>query len=317
MYVAKKILKIDKTMPTFAKYKALSFAAEDEHQGERNPVMAWLKRNLPIITILTIVILFVCFLRLQNLPLLVGGLIMKPYRLPFILIPITIVAIAIGIMYSWLSGDAGKDVDNDAATHEEIIENLYKTVEKDPMTVVKTLFDGDFILKHQIEHHEWVAILNKAVEQAPISVGSYLVEKEKGIPLEDLLPMLGKILEKNPNWYDGLVTRGRILGYRPEPIRNLPAAESDLRKAISIKPTSRLHLTLGTVLWFQERNDEAIAEMTKAIELDSKSTDAYAGLGNVYVSSGEKEKALAAYKQAVDIDPNHRAKFMIRKFENR
>ncbi len=32
---------------------------------------------------------------------------MKPYRLPFILIPITIVAIAIGIMYSWLSGDAG------------------------------------------------------------------------------------------------------------------------------------------------------------------------------------------------------------------
>ncbi len=59
-------------MPTFAKDKALSFAAEDEHQDERNLVMAWLKRNLPIITILAIVILFACFLRLQNLPLLEG-----------------------------------------------------------------------------------------------------------------------------------------------------------------------------------------------------------------------------------------------------
>ena len=51
------------------------------------------------------------------------------------------------------------------------------------------------------------------------------------------------------------------------------------------------------------RNDEAIAAYQQAIALDPKYAYPHNGLGNVYRSLGRNDEAIAAYQQAIALDP--------------
>jgi tetratricopeptide (TPR) repeat protein len=78
-------------------------------------------------------------------------------------------------------------------------------------------------------------------------------------------------------------------------------------KAIAIKPDDpAYHNNYALGLAKDKKFDEAQAELTKAAQLDAANAGKYYyNLGAVYVNTGQAEPAGAAFKKAIDIDPNY------------
>jgi len=61
----------------------------------------------------------------------------------------------------------------------------------------------------------------------------------------------------------------------------------------------------GCALFGEGKHDEAIAEYTKAIELDPNYAHAYNNRGVAYKNKGQYELAIADYNRAIELDPNY------------
>jgi tetratricopeptide (TPR) repeat protein len=64
-----------------------------------------------------------------------------------------------------------------------------------------------------------------------------------------------------------------------------------------------MHLALGSCYHRCDAIDAAIAEYSKAIELNPKLANAYANRGELHIQKKEPEKAFQDLKKAVDLDP--------------
>jgi serine/threonine protein kinase/tetratricopeptide (TPR) repeat protein len=64
-----------------------------------------------------------------------------------------------------------------------------------------------------------------------------------------------------------------------------------------------VHFSLGNVYTASGKKAEAIAELTRALQLAPNSDYGYRGLGKAYLTLGQKEQALQAYQKAIDINP--------------
>jgi tetratricopeptide (TPR) repeat protein len=94
--------------------------------------------------------------------------------------------------------------------------------------------------------------------------------------------------------------------------KNYAEAETLMKQATAAKPdASVLWLELGVALGGQKKNDEAVAALTKTLELDAASKkpnpDVQAGannaLGDVYANMGKLTESVAAYDAAAKIFP--------------
>ena len=66
---------------------------------------------------------------------------------------------------------------------------------------------------------------------------------------------------------------------------------------------AKQHYNKGVEYGQQGRFDEAIAEYTKAILLDSSLAEAYSNRGNAYRALGEVQRAIADYAEAIRLNP--------------
>ena len=83
-------------------------------------------------------------------------------------------------------------------------------------------------------------------------------------------------------------------------------AEAALKKAIQLKPGySTAHEWYGLFLAIQARQDEALAEMTKAYQLDPLSPNVNTGLARIYQFRKETEKSIAQVQKVLANDPNY------------
>ena len=73
----------------------------------------------------------------------------------------------------------------------------------------------------------------------------------------------------------------------------------------SAKEQSRIHYVLGGLLVNDDRDDEAIEQFTRALELAPELLDARVKLGNVLARKGKLEEAIAAYDQVASADPRN------------
>lgn len=88
---------------------------------------------------------------------------------------------------------------------------------------------------------------------------------------------------------------------------DLAKAAEAYQKAIAIKPDdAAYHNNYALVLAQQKKFDDAQMELTKAAQLDPPNAGKYYfNLGAVYVNTGNSEPAAAAFKKAIEVDPNY------------
>jgi tetratricopeptide (TPR) repeat protein len=88
---------------------------------------------------------------------------------------------------------------------------------------------------------------------------------------------------------------------------DLAKAVEAYQKAIAIKgDDSAYHNNYALVLAQQKKYDDAQAELTKAAQIDPPNAGKYYyNLGAVYVNIGNLDPAAAAFKKAIDTDPNY------------
>lgn len=82
-----------------------------------------------------------------------------------------------------------------------------------------------------------------------------------------------------------------------------PPYEIPLSKSSNEK-SSHDHLNLGNVLFRQKRFEEAEAAFRQAIEQDPNYTAAYSNLGILLTQQGRFEEAEVSFRQAIEKDPN-------------
>jgi tetratricopeptide (TPR) repeat protein len=81
-------------------------------------------------------------------------------------------------------------------------------------------------------------------------------------------------------------------------------AIADYSKAIEINPKdAATYYNRGLAWVYKGDYDKAIADFTKAIELNPRYTAAYNNRGNIYDSKGDYDKAIVDYTKAIEIDP--------------
>lgn len=96
----------------------------------------------------------------------------------------------------------------------------------------------------------------------------------------------------------------RALGYAVWRARNFGEAEKELNLAIQLDPKDPLaHLWLSNVLASQGKNDECLAEIAKAQELDPASASILAAKGDRLYLTGKKEEGIALLKDVVHSEP--------------
>ena len=88
---------------------------------------------------------------------------------------------------------------------------------------------------------------------------------------------------------------------------DLSKASEAYQKAIAAKADdSAYHNNYALVLAQQKKFDDAQTELTKAAQIDPANAGKfYFNLGAVYVNTGNLDPAAAAFKKAIDLDPNY------------
>jgi tetratricopeptide (TPR) repeat protein len=91
---------------------------------------------------------------------------------------------------------------------------------------------------------------------------------------------------------------------------NLTQAMADYTKAIEIDSKhAKAYYNRGNIYGKQGNLTQAIADYTKAIEIDSKYKDAYYNRANNYGKQGNLSQAIADYTKAIELDPIYTAAY--------
>ncbi len=118
----------------------------------------------------------------------------------------------------------------------------------------------------------------------------------------ELSSALSKALELDPNLAEAWASDGFYLGVHQWRWKE---AEEAFKKAIDLNPGyATAHHWYGTLLAIQGKNQEAKAELRRALEIDPLSYNFLADLGQVHYFNHEYDKAEEYCKKALDINPN-------------
>lgn len=111
-----------------------------------------------------------------------------------------------------------------------------------------------------------------------------------------------KALELDPNLGEAYASLGFLQMFHE---RKWAEAEASFKKSIELKPGyATAHHWYATLLAIQGRNDEAKAEMLKALDINPVSYNFLADLGQIYYFAGDYDEAKAYCLKALEIYPD-------------
>jgi tetratricopeptide (TPR) repeat protein len=88
-------------------------------------------------------------------------------------------------------------------------------------------------------------------------------------------------------------------------LRNYPAAETALQKAIDLQPMwPPPHQSMAGIYLAQGKKQEAIQKFESSLQANKRNAAAYLSLGLLYEKDGEFDKAMEVYERALKADPN-------------
>ena len=74
------------------------------------------------------------------------------------------------------------------------------------------------------------------------------------------------------------------------------------RASISIYPTAKAYISLGTIYSLQGKLDMAIEECKKAIEIEPEYEDSYNNIGSYLLKLGKDDEAIEWFEKAIQVD---------------
>ncbi len=98
------------------------------------------------------------------------------------------------------------------------------------------------------------------------------------------------------------------LGVLNDQQKLIPEARAAFERSVALDDSSRLagkaRRQLGFYLLLDKDWAGALRHLERAVELDNQDVQAWVWLGQGYQNSGSREKAMSAYKRALELDPN-------------
>jgi Flp pilus assembly protein TadD len=83
-----------------------------------------------------------------------------------------------------------------------------------------------------------------------------------------------------------------------------PKPDASSAPALEKNPNTQTYTGLGIALWQQDRQDEAIVSLRKAIDVDPQNAAAYDHLGTLLIQQGKLEEAASTYRLLVRNRPS-------------
>ena len=118
-------------------------------------------------------------------------------------------------------------------------------------------------------------------------------------------------VEQQPGFYEAWVNLGAVLQTKGD----LKEAERCYRQALALRPDARGYFNLGTAFYGQGERQKAIAAFQEALRIEPKFADAWNGLGESYRDQGDMAEAVNCYKTALQAEPGHaRANYNLGEF---
>ncbi|MBM3235392.1 tetratricopeptide repeat protein [Candidatus Poribacteria bacterium] len=139
---------------------------------------------------------------------------------------------------------------------------------------------------------------------SPLEAAQYLFYNAAP-PLNHLLfEVLDKAIRDNPKSVQSLILRGDAYRRLEE---DFESARKDFARAVEVAPQSgEARQKLGQILVMLGKNDEAIVELTKAMDLGYDNSTTQVLLGYAYKEKEEFKKALEHFRKALEYNPYSR-----------
>ena len=163
---------------------------------------------------------------------------------------------------------------------------------------------------------EAIAAYRKALELDPsnfaaqVNFASSLATQGK---IDEAITAYRKVTETHPESFQAQYFLGSYLrdhGKQDEANIAFDRAIDIARQVIEQEPTSEKYVVLGDVLIAKGKFDDAVAAYRNAIELDPKNSSAYGHLANrVLRTRWNRDEAIAAYRKAISADPTKSGEF--------
>jgi tetratricopeptide (TPR) repeat protein len=154
------------------------------------------------------------------------------------------------------------------------------------------------------------ALLAFATTLAPALADDAATCRNAGSPGDDRIAACSRIIERNPN--DAVAYYNRGDAYSGA-VATMDRAIADLDRAILLNSKyAEAYYRRGGDYGFKGDHDREIADYTQAIALSPKYVDAYHDRGYAYMDKGDRTRANADFEHALRLDPNNARAFYYR-----
>ncbi|MEM4261266.1 MAG: hypothetical protein QXG00_08535, partial [Candidatus Woesearchaeota archaeon] len=160
-----------------------------------------------------------------------------------------------------------------------------------------------------------LAIINKSIELDPFNPKAYVIKGrifKKIDKLDSSLVALTQAITIDTNLREAYILRAEIL-YKKE---YWASAIRDYSSAIRIEPNSKLYSYRGYAYLSLEKNEEAKADFTKAIELGMQDAFTYYNRGLACLGLSQYEQAIDDITKSLEQDTSYVFSFLNRGYAN-
>jgi tetratricopeptide (TPR) repeat protein len=122
----------------------------------------------------------------------------------------------------------------------------------------------------------------------------------------EMFQELQRTVELDPNNLDARVKLGNYYLQAARGKADIIGMAEKEANAILQKDPNNIegHILMGSVLFNQNKRDEAFAELNKAIQIDPKRVESYLSLARAYIAIQDRDKAEQQFKLALSVNPN-------------
>lgn len=148
-----------------------------------------------------------------------------------------------------------------------------------------------------------IAACTRIIKRGPESADMANVYYKRGLnyrdesKYDDAIKDFTRAIRLKPDWVWPLVARGHTYAWS----KKYDLAIADQEAAVKIEPSGITYSGRGAVLMEAGELDRALADLSKAVELDPKRFYGYRNRANLYMKMARFKDALADYDKAIEI----------------